>query len=89
MRRAAAQWLLSLGRPGRRVMVLSGNSLEHAVFELAAMQARDLDRAQSFLAPGFQMQFPGGVRFTTLQQLVDWGASLVLRFGVFLTGKRY
>ena len=40
---------------------------------LAAMQARDLDRAQSFLAPGFQMQFPGGVRFTTLQQLVDWG----------------
>jgi cardiolipin synthase len=23
------------------------------------------------------------------QQLVDWGASLVLRFGVFLTGKRY
>ena len=26
--------------PGRNVMVLSGNSLEHAVFELAAMQAR-------------------------------------------------
>ena len=23
------------------------------------------------------------------QQLVDWGASLLLRFGVFLTGKRY
>jgi len=23
------------------------------------------------------------------QQLIDWGASLVLRFGVFLTGKRY
>jgi phenylpyruvate tautomerase PptA (4-oxalocrotonate tautomerase family) len=40
---------------------------------LAAMQARELDRAQAFLAPGFQMQFPGGVRFTTLQQLVDWG----------------
>lgn len=37
---AAAQWLLSLGQPGRRVMVLSGNSPEHAVFELAAMQAR-------------------------------------------------
>lgn len=40
---------------------------------LAAMQARELDRAQAFLAPGFQMQFPGGVRFTALQQLVDWG----------------
>jgi feruloyl-CoA synthase len=37
---AAAQWLLSLDRPGRNVMVLSGNSLEHAAFELAAMQAR-------------------------------------------------
>ena len=37
---AAAQWLLDLGQPGRGVMVLSGNSLEHAVIELAAMQAR-------------------------------------------------
>lgn len=37
---AVAQWLLALDQPGRRVMVLSGNSLEHAVFELAAMQAR-------------------------------------------------
>lgn len=37
---AVAQWLIDLGQPGRSVMVLSGNSLEHAVFELAAMQAR-------------------------------------------------
>ncbi len=37
---AATQWLLGLGLPGRSVMVLSGNSLEHAVFEMAAMQAR-------------------------------------------------
>ncbi|MCK6426650.1 MAG: AMP-binding protein [Burkholderiaceae bacterium] len=37
---AAAQWLLAQDRPGRAVMVLSGNSLEHAVFELAAMKAR-------------------------------------------------
>ena len=37
---AAAQWLLSLGRPGRPVVVLSGNGLEHAVFEMAAMLAR-------------------------------------------------
>lgn len=35
-----AQWLLDLDRPGRRVMVLSGNSAEHAVFEMAAMLAR-------------------------------------------------
>lgn len=37
---AVTQWLLSLDLPGRSVMVLSGNSLEHAVFEMAAMQAR-------------------------------------------------
>lgn len=37
---AVTQWLLALDQPGRNVMVLSGNSIEHAVFELAAMQAR-------------------------------------------------
>lgn len=37
---AVAQWLIDLDQAGRNVMVLSGNSLEHAVFELAAMQAR-------------------------------------------------
>ena len=37
---AVTQWLLRNSEPGRAVMVLSGNSLEHAVFELAAMQAR-------------------------------------------------
>ena len=37
---AATQFLLSLDRPGATVMVLSGNSLEHGMMELAAMQAR-------------------------------------------------
>lgn len=36
---AATQWLLDLQRPGAVVMVLSGNSLEHGMLELAAMQA--------------------------------------------------
>lgn len=36
---AATQWLLSQDFGGRGVMVLSGNTLEHAVIELAAMQA--------------------------------------------------
>jgi phenylpyruvate tautomerase PptA (4-oxalocrotonate tautomerase family) len=40
---------------------------------LAAMQARDLELAQSFLAPEFCMCFPGGVRLTELQALVAWG----------------
>ncbi|WP_042289825.1 AMP-binding protein [Paraburkholderia mimosarum] len=37
---AATQWLLTQRLDGRSVMVLSGNTLEHAVVELAAMQAR-------------------------------------------------
>lgn len=36
---AVTQWLLSLGCAGQSVMVLSGNSLEHGMLELAAMQA--------------------------------------------------
>lgn len=36
---AATQFLLSLERSGQSVMVLSGNSLEHGMLELAAMQA--------------------------------------------------
>ncbi len=37
---AVTEFLLSLGRPGATVLVLSGNSLEHGMLELAAMQAR-------------------------------------------------
>ena len=39
---------------------------------LAAMEARDLALAQSLLAPGFAMQFPGPVSFTNLAQLIEW-----------------
>ena len=37
---AVSRWLLMHHPAGGTVMVLSGNSLEHAVFEMAAMQAR-------------------------------------------------
>jgi len=37
---AATQFLLDLDAPGRTVMVLSANSLEHGMLEVAAMQAR-------------------------------------------------
>ncbi len=40
---------------------------------LAAMEARDLDKAYTFLADGFQMTFPGGAVFHTLEELVAWG----------------
>jgi hypothetical protein len=41
---------------------------------LAAMEARDLTAAQSHLAPGFTMTFPGGVTMTTLSDLIAWSA---------------
>ncbi len=39
---------------------------------LAAMEGRDLAAAEAMLAPGFTMEFPGPVRFTTLAELIAW-----------------
>jgi len=39
---------------------------------LSTMEARDLEKAKSYLADGFFMIFPGDKRFTTLEQLIDW-----------------
>jgi phenylpyruvate tautomerase PptA (4-oxalocrotonate tautomerase family) len=39
---------------------------------LAAMEARDLAAAKSFLADGFRMVFPGDAEFTILEELVAW-----------------
>jgi limonene-1,2-epoxide hydrolase len=41
---------------------------------LAAMEARDLDRAQAHLGDGFEMVFPGTAPMTTLADLVAWAA---------------
>jgi phenylpyruvate tautomerase PptA (4-oxalocrotonate tautomerase family) len=51
---------------------------------LAAMQARDLELAHSFLAPGFVMCFPGGARFTQLTDLVEWGRQRYSKVGKHL-----
>jgi 4-oxalocrotonate tautomerase family enzyme len=39
---------------------------------LAAMEARELDAAQAFLAPGFEMVFPGTAPMSALGDLVTW-----------------
>ena len=39
---------------------------------LAALEARDLPRAATFLAPEVRMVVPGGSEFRTLQALVEW-----------------
>lgn len=40
---------------------------------LVAVEARDLDQASALLADGFQMTFPGGAVFHTLEELFAWG----------------
>ncbi len=45
---------------------------EIALSYLAAMEERDLDKAQGFLGPDFTMTFPGGARFSALDELVAW-----------------
>lgn len=39
---------------------------------LAAMEARDLATAVAYLAEDFTMTFPGGVRFSRLEELITW-----------------
>lgn len=39
---------------------------------LAAMEARDIPRAQGFLSKTFEMSFPGTDPMKTLQELIDW-----------------
>nr|WP_217430429.1 nuclear transport factor 2 family protein [Sulfitobacter algicola] len=41
---------------------------------LSLMETRDLDAAQSMLAEGFMMTFPGTLPMTSLKDLIDWAA---------------
>ncbi|MEM1297837.1 MAG: nuclear transport factor 2 family protein [Pseudomonadota bacterium] len=41
---------------------------------LRALEARDLDRARGMTADGFEMVFPGGVRFADFTDLLTWAA---------------
>jgi len=48
---------------------------------LAAMEARDLEVAKGFLAPGFEMIFPGAPPMQALEELVVWSQSRYLSVG--------
>ena len=45
---------------------------------LRTMEARDLEKAKSFLAPGFTMTFPGDAVMSSLEELVVWSKSRYL-----------
>ncbi|WP_424975993.1 nuclear transport factor 2 family protein [Dinoroseobacter sp. S124A] len=53
---------------------------------LRAMEARDLDRAASYLAEGFEMTFPGNVRMTRLDALIAWSKPRYARVAKTYTG---
>lgn len=53
---------------------------------LLAMQARQLDQAQRFLHPDFEMVFPGGQRFTQLADLVAWSKTRYQRLTKHIEG---
>jgi 4-oxalocrotonate tautomerase family enzyme len=57
--------------PGRPLP--NGEELVRAF--LSAMEERNLEKAAGFLADGFTMTFPGGVEFSRLEDLVEWGRS--------------
>jgi phenylpyruvate tautomerase PptA (4-oxalocrotonate tautomerase family)/ketosteroid isomerase-like protein len=48
---------------------------------LTAMERRDLAAAKAFLAPDFVMVFPGGARFTKLDELIAWARPRYQRVG--------
>lgn len=49
---------------------------------LAAMEARDLERAQGFVAEGdLELTFPGGRRFTRIEQIVANSGGRYARIG--------
>ena len=39
---------------------------------LSTMEARDLEGAARYLAPGFTMTFPGDAVFSQLSELITW-----------------
>lgn len=62
------------GRASRTPGKPAASAVETVRAFLAAMEARDLDRARSFLADDFIMTFPGNARFNALEDLVAWGS---------------
>ncbi len=65
---ALTQALLDLDACGRPVMVLSGNSIEHAVMELAAMQAR---MPYAPITPAYSLLSTDHVKLKSIAKLLD------------------
>ena len=53
---------------------------------LNAMENRDLESAKTCIDDGFEMSFPGGKRFTELEELVDWAKGRYQKIGKTFDG---
>ncbi|NNE88133.1 MAG: SnoaL-like domain-containing protein [Silicimonas sp.] len=53
---------------------------------LAAMEARELDRAKAHLHDDFAMIFPGGRAMSTLEDLIDWSKTRYTSIGKSFEG---
>ena len=47
-------------------------SIEKATEFLRLLEARDLECAKTFLAPEFEMTFPGSINMSSLEELIEW-----------------
>jgi len=65
---AVTQALLDLGQPGRVVLVLSGNSIEHGVLQLAAMQA---GMPYSPITPAYSLLSRDHAKLKSMVELLD------------------
>ena len=60
------------GRQGRSPAPALPDPAETVRAFLAAMEARDLEKAKAMLGAGFRMTFPGPTEMTQLEELIEW-----------------
>lgn len=82
---AVTQALLDLSAPGRPVMVLSGNSIEHAVIELAAMQA---GMPYAPITPAYSLLSTDHLKLKSIAALLDPAVVFVQKAAQFSAALR-
>jgi feruloyl-CoA synthase len=82
---ALTQALLDLRAPGRPVMVLSGNSIEHAVIELAAMQA---GMPYAPITPAYSLLSTDHMKLKSIAALLDPAVVFVQKAAQFSAALR-
>jgi hypothetical protein len=64
----------------------AGELLRGVLAYLAAMEARELERAAAMLGKGFVMRFPGAAEFRALPELLSWAAARYRRVSKRVAG---